>query len=70
MACDCLEKCDQAIQANHPGVRLMRMFMLNGEPSRPGIETEVFEKARGRREISVLPTFCPFCGVRYEEVEL
>lgn len=63
MACDCVGTINSAL-AEHNG-RLCETLMLRPSGVRPTIMVEKI-KPRGKSPPVALPTFCPFCGTRYE----
>lgn len=64
MACDCISKVDAMLAAKNTKLSPALIFST---PVRVVVTlgTEVKEKKRGARPVSMLPTFCPFCGERY-----
>lgn len=67
MACDCIEVVDEKLKAHNTRLSLAMCFRPTRE--RLMIATEVAEKKRGARPTIMFPTFCPFCGVKYEGEE-
>lgn len=64
--CACLSRVEGELKASN--TRLQVTFMLNRERSlmrcAPILATEKIEP-RGKRKLTVVATFCPFCGTRY-----
>lgn len=66
MACECHDTVDAMLPPRN--TRLARAIIFGGSKA-PGImlETEQVEKGRGKAKASTMfPSFCPFCGVRYD----
>nr|WP_245281151.1 hypothetical protein [Methylobacterium sp. ZNC0032] len=66
-ACNCAEDVDTKL-AEH-NTRLLRALVFRPPGERLIIETEIVEKKRGARPVSMFPSFCPFCGTKYPEAE-
>lgn len=65
--CDCIELTNKALAEHNTELGLN--FQINrqtgGITTYIAIHTTIVEKKRGARPVSILPTFCPFCGTRY-----
>lgn len=66
MACDCIDVMGKKMAEHNTKLGLTFCFPRDGSPSFSTV-TIVCEKinTRNRTRVSAMPTFCPFCGVRY-----
>lgn len=67
--CNCLSEMDGALKAG--GYNAAIVCTLMSAPSRAVIETYKPKTGRGagKKPPVVIATFCPFCGVKYPEIE-
>jgi hypothetical protein len=69
MACECLNTVDQRMRDAGHNCRIARSYLLDGPKVGifPTITTQLIEKKRGEKPLALIPTFCPFCGERYNK---
>lgn len=65
--CDCKERVNEKLKDRN--TRLSVSFCLSSDLSEADamlmIQTEKLDKQKRTRAMPVIPTFCPFCGVKY-----
>ena len=61
--CDCIERVNEALEPT--GNKLSLMLFFDGSPSLPIISTTPIGKGMKAKKMSLVLSFCPFCGVRY-----
>ena len=68
MSCNCLEDFDTKLKERNTRLGVTLCIPRDSGPAtvRPTIVTEKVEPRKKGRAVTVLPTFCPFCGERYE----
>lgn len=67
MACNCLTKVNEKLAARNTRLVSTIVFTKPGGEY-PLVCSEQIETGRGKaKESAVLPTYCPFCGVKYNE---
>lgn len=73
--CDCIDKVQQKLAEHFPEAKIDVGFQLGEnslsvKPSGLGFEFQEFKKdgtpKPKKTHRSLVPTFCPFCGVKYE----
>lgn len=68
MTCACIEEFDRKLAPHN--TRIAPALLRFGDGSwetRPVIVGEQIERGRGKKKaVTIAPTFCPFCGIRYE----
>jgi len=63
--CDCIALTDRALAPRN--LRLAVTLSLEGGPTRVYLRADPIERRRGQRSATMLPTYCPFCGLRYPD---
>lgn len=66
-SCTCIDDMNAALADRNTKISCGIVFARPTAYAVPAIGTEKLNP-RKRDRVSVLPTFCPFCGVRYPEV--
>lgn len=66
MACDCITMINEKLVSRNTRLALT-ITLTKDLDAYPTIATEQIDKGRGRpKAVSMIPSFCPFCGVKYE----
>ncbi len=68
MGCSCLAEFSDKLAEHNTRICVTFGFPRDGSPSfmRPTIQTEKIETRKRVGPVLAIPTFCPFCGARYE----
>ena len=68
MACDCIETFGAKLREHNTRLCVTIGFPRDGSPAfvLPTVKTEKIEPRKRVGPVIALPTFCPFCGERYE----
>lgn len=66
--CNCIKEMDEKLAEYNTKLMLTMGFPRDGTPSYclPHIDTEKIEKRKRLGPALAVPTFCPFCGVKYD----
>jgi len=66
MTCNCIEQIDKHLAGHNSKLEVGFTFGTEDRPGYefPALSTEKINK-RNRDRMSVIPTFCPFCGLKY-----
>lgn len=69
MGCDCMTTLDKKLADAGHNTKIARTFPFYGDSvgMTCTITTQLIEKKRGAKPMSVLPTYCPFCGKKCRE---
>lgn len=69
MTCLCIEQMDAKLAPHNGRIAVTFSFGRNGGASYtlPTIQVEKVEKRKRGSPPLAIPTFCPFCGTRYQE---
>jgi hypothetical protein len=66
MSCHCIDQINDAIASKNTRLSLTIKLSNNGSAT-PTIMTEKINSRAKGRAISVLPSYCCFCGKKYED---
>jgi hypothetical protein len=71
MACQCIEMTNAALEPDNLILDTATWFSRETSAYRTTvrIRTDLLGKKRGQRASTMIPEFCPFCGVRYATAE-
>jgi hypothetical protein len=65
MTCHCLTEIDELLAEHNGRLSLTISFGTGG--AYPTIMTEKIDKKKRGQTPVILPTYCPFCGLKYEK---
>ncbi|WP_054309999.1 hypothetical protein [Mesorhizobium sp. 1M-11] len=69
MACDCITRTNEKLASRNTRLVSTLVFTKPGGEY-PLIRTEQVESGRGKaKACAMLPSYCPFCGVKYKAEE-
>lgn len=68
MSCNCIDTMDALLGEHNTRLVVTFGFPRDGRPAYtwPKIQTEKVETRKRVGPVLMIPTFCPFCGERYE----
>ena len=69
MTCDCISEMGKLLAEHNTKLGVTLAFPRDGTPGfcLPHIHTEKIERRQRKGPALAIPTFCPFCGTKYDE---
>lgn len=70
MTCSCADEVDQKLAERNTRLTRALVFSKAGRENNPDLllQTDQIEKGRGKpKAVSMFISFCPFCGVKYDD---
>lgn len=67
MTCNCIETLDAELASYNTRI-LLPIMLGSDKTARVMIRTEQIETGRGKKKkVGMFASFCPFCGIKYED---
>ena len=70
MTCTCADEIDKKLAERNTRLTRALVFSKTGRENNPDLllQTDQIEKGRGKQKaVSMFISFCPFCGVKYDD---
>jgi hypothetical protein len=64
--CDCIDKVNKSLQEEFEGVYVRNTTNIYTGYRKPIIAAER-RHGKGKKAPPLIPSFCPFCGIKYED---
>lgn len=68
--CDCIERVNEKLKEANMNTVIDLPLIISGNRFGVGrccVETRKLDEKNRKKPVSLFATFCPFCGVKYEE---
>jgi predicted HNH restriction endonuclease len=63
--CNCIEKINQKLDDEDTNTRVHIALSLSGQDDTIIVSTSKKDPKVRKKPVNILPTYCPFCGVKY-----
>lgn len=63
--CDCIRTTNESLRAKYNTELVTTISFVEGQPSRVAVGTEKADSSIRGKPITLVATFCPFCGEKY-----
>lgn len=68
--CDCITKVNELLHEQDRGVRLCSTINLTTGVTHVAITTEAVAGRKKPKGYHLVPSYCPFCGIKYSEEKI